>query len=835
VNNRLSSHCSVLYSGDRLIVMLIGSAIVFNVYMPCTGTQDRLALFEEILLDVACWRDKFPDYHCVLAGDFNVNLGLVNSDPIANCLSLFVSDQSLISSLSIHSSDDFVTYFNESTGHTNLLDYIFISSADNILDSLVFEPDVNFSDHMPLVSFVEFSNTVIFNNRDVFQNDSHANSTSVFLRWDYCDLSAYYELTHCELQPIFTHVIGVDSQTSCLSDDELFIQATSAIDNITSILINVSNQCVPCVRKNTFKYWWNEELQELKRCAIDSNVAWKAAGKPRSGPVFAARQSARLRYRKRIRECRRIENSRYGSKLHENLASKDSVSFWKAWRSKFGKADGCTMVDGSCDSKVVVDNFAKYFCSLNNPPVNCRDNDLAAEFNTLRCNYSNDFYIPSLVDAELVCNVLGSMKRGKAAGPDNLTGEHLLFCHPIVTVILAKVFNWLLLCSMVPESFCQSYIVPIPKNTDSIIRVATSCDFRGIAISSVLAKLFEACVLDIYGDFFATEDNQFGFKPKLGCLQAIYSANKFITSFINGGDTANVAGLDISKAFPRVNLHALLIKLMRRNIPVSLLNLLEFWLTRCTSRVKWRFNLSDSYLLRRGVNQGSVLAPILFAICINDVIRLCNSTGLGIILVYADDILLLTRTLHNLQRLFDVVQTELDWLNLELNASKSCWMRIGPRYDKACANIKTFDGKVIPRVSEIRYLGIYMQSCCRFKCSYAHAKRSFNRAANCIFGRLLGNSPEDVIVFLLKSKCLPILLYGAEACSLNNADLQSLDFSLIRFGMKLFKSSNRQLVLDCFSYFGLLLPSVLVPARVVKFKAKLAILDNSVCRYVSLL
>ena len=120
---------------------------------------------------------------------------------------------------------------------------------------------------------------------------------------------------------------------------------------------------------------------------------WKAAGKPRSGPVFAARQSARLKYRKRIRECRLIESSKYSSKLHEDLSNKDSVSFWKAWRSTFGKTECCTMVDGTCDPKIVVDNFAKYFCLLTNPPITCRDNELATEYNSLRCEYSNEFYI----------------------------------------------------------------------------------------------------------------------------------------------------------------------------------------------------------------------------------------------------------------------------------------------------------------------------------------------------------------------------------------------------------------------------------------------------------
>jgi len=34
------------------------------------------------------------------------------------------------------------------------------------------------------------------------------------------------------------------------------------------------------------KFWWDEELKLLKQDSINSNKAWKEAGKPRSGPVF---------------------------------------------------------------------------------------------------------------------------------------------------------------------------------------------------------------------------------------------------------------------------------------------------------------------------------------------------------------------------------------------------------------------------------------------------------------------------------------------------------------------------------------------------------------------
>jgi len=42
--------------------------------------------------------------------------------------------------------------------------------------------------------------------------------------------------------------------------------------------------------KNFYKFWWNEELSALKEAAVNSNQLWKAAGKPRQGPIFDKRQ-----------------------------------------------------------------------------------------------------------------------------------------------------------------------------------------------------------------------------------------------------------------------------------------------------------------------------------------------------------------------------------------------------------------------------------------------------------------------------------------------------------------------------------------------------------------
>jgi len=67
-----------------------------------------------------------------------------------------------------------------------------------------------------------------------------------------------------------------------------------------------------------------------------------------------------------------------------------------------------------------------------------------------------------------------------------------------------------------------------------------------------------------------------------------------------------------------------------------------------------------------------------------------------------------------------------------------------------------------------------------------HYRRSFYRAANAIFGRIGRIATEVVVLYLLLTKCVPILLYGLEACSIRKTDLDSLDFVVNRFFMKLF-------------------------------------------------
>jgi len=159
---------------------------------------------------------------------------------------------------------------------------------------------------------------------------------------------------------------------------------------------------------------------------------------------------------------------------------------------------------------------------------------------------------------------------------------------------------------LVPTQFGISYTVPLLKGNKNYNKNLTVQDYRGISISPVVSKVFEHCILHRFNDFLTTADNQFIFKKSLSCLQAIYCVHNIVNHYVSNGSTVNLCALDITKAFDRMNHHGLFIKLMSRYIPVSLLEVLEYWFSICTTCVIWNNVHSRMSKLTSGVRQGGV-------------------------------------------------------------------------------------------------------------------------------------------------------------------------------------------------------------------------------------
>ena len=59
-----------------------------------------------------------------------------------------------------------------------------------------------------------------------------------------------------------------------------------------------------------------------------------------------------------------------------------------------------------------------------------------------------------------------------------------------------------------PRDFGQSYTVTLFTANDCRTKSALCSDFRGIAVSCILSRVLEHCILDRFNEFFSTNDNQ---------------------------------------------------------------------------------------------------------------------------------------------------------------------------------------------------------------------------------------------------------------------------------------------------------------------------------------
>jgi len=136
------------------------------------------------------------------------------------------------------------------------------------------------------------------------------------------------------------------------------------------------------------------------------------------------------------------------------------------------------------------------------------------------------------------------------------------------------------------------------------------------------------------------------------------------------------------------------------------------------------------------------------------------------ILMYADDLLLISATCNDLSRLIEIGEQEMAWLDMQFNARKSCMVRCRPRHNKECADI-LLNGVPLIRGKTFKYLCVLFVVGRKLKVSLAAKRIKFFRALNYIYGCVGATASPMVLCHLLNTFCLPILLYQLEAVPLS--------------------------------------------------------------------
>jgi len=447
-------------------------------------------------------------------------------------------------------------------------------------------------------------------------------------------------------------------------------------------------------------------------------------------------------------------------------------------------------------------------------------------------NSLQEQFIP-LVDINVMQDCVHDLKTNKAPGFDGISSEHIKYAGAQLLVHLCLLFNAMIRHSFVPAGFCFGMIVPLLKDKHG--DTSRLDMYRGITLSNAVSKLFEAVLVSLFGDSLQSSDLQFGFKRNSSCSHAIFTFNESVRCFMKNGGRVHCVALDATKAFDKISHHGLFYKMLCKGVPVIFVKLLIYWYTHLLSAVRWNNALGECFKVLCGVRQGGVLSPYLFAFYINDIIEDVRNSGFGIYIgsvflgciLYADDILLLSGSCTGLQYMVNVcVQYGRQW-DILFNPSKSQFITFGG----SCSTTPriTLDNVEVKKVGKLKYLGCYFyERTCGIDFSYGI--RKFYGNFNNVMSVVGYYRNEIATLHLIRSYCIPTVLYGCETWYLDRYDYRRLNVLWNNSFRKIFKCCWRENVSHLLFYCHTLPMSYMADQRKILFWKKALICDNVIVR-----
>ena len=94
-------------------------------------------------------------------------------------------------------------------------------------------------------------------------------------------------------------------------------------------------------------------------------------------------------------------------------------------------------------------------------------------------------------------------------------------------------------------------MIPIPKGSSK--DTSDIENYRGIALSSLLSKVFDSCIISLNYVVMRSDDLQFAYKKSSSSIQCVSMVTEMINYYRNNGSSVYMCMLDASKAFDRVN------------------------------------------------------------------------------------------------------------------------------------------------------------------------------------------------------------------------------------------------------------------------------------------
>ena len=383
-------------------------------------------------------------------------------------------------------------------------------------------------------------------------------------------------------------------------------------------------------------------------------------------------------------------------------------------------------------------------------------------------------YLTTPFTGDELSSALAAMSNNRAPGPDKMTTELLKISS--VREHLLSIFNRCLETGTTPEAFRQTIMSMIPKSGTDLKLPA---GWRYIALMSATAKLYDRLLLDRLASVIDPHlsHSQNGFRKNRSTIHHVMALRLLTEEITKRGGQACITYVDFSNAFPSVSWTSIRAALISLRVPQKLIDAVFSVYNNHTIRVATADGLTEPFHPTAGVLQGDTLAPYLFVIVLNAVLRLSRNLYLGFKLfppagsslpvvtinelAFADDIALLSPTTAAASQALQLLADTARRVGLLINIKKTQYQLIGTHENPPPVIL---NGQPLELVNSYRYLGVWTnvrqdlafrtKEAWEAHTSLSHIWRSSNVTV-----------PNKI--HLWRTLVCPILLYGAPAYPLN--------------------------------------------------------------------
>lgn len=360
------------------------------------------------------------------------------------------------------------------------------------------------------------------------------------------------------------------------------------------------------------------------------------------------------------------------------------------------------------------------------------------------CRRLNDNYLPATaqychpeyqgpdnldLDADIqeweVRQVLQDLNCKSAAGPDKISNKALRNLNDTGIAALTKYYNRCWREGFVPKQWRTALTVLIPKPN----KPPGIDNLRPISLTSCMGKVLEHVLNRRWTEFMETKElyppTMLGFRAKLSTQDAMLMIHKDLLEAPSKVDNRAILGLDVKSAFDNVLHSAILKQVETLGLGKRTYAYIRAFLTDRTARLQvGELQLEERKLGSMGTPQGAVISPFLFNLVMIPVARRLSQLEHVRHTIYADDVTIWVkggptgRIEECLQAAVRQVEEGLRGTGLHCSPQKSELLILPPsgrnrksaEAEAAKISVQTSDGADIPRVSEIRVLGMHINT-----------------------------------------------------------------------------------------------------------------------------